>query len=105
MAPIFFDYERTPLALKKVHIALNNFETYLTRLGKKYAAANNLTIADFPLVTATMCLEAIAFDFSSYKLVLIHFKNSFNNIEKHKTSHYESQIMINFTGIKMVQHV
>lgn len=74
MAPIFFDYERTPLALKKVHIALDNFNTYLTRLGKKYAAADYLTIADFPLVTATMCLEAIAFDFSSYKLVLCFFQ-------------------------------
>ncbi|XP_077297646.1 glutathione S-transferase 1-like [Arctopsyche grandis] len=69
MAPIFFDYQRTPLGLKKVHIALDVFNTYLTKLGKKYAAADNLTIADFPLITATMCLEAIAFDFSSYKMV------------------------------------
>lgn len=39
MAPIFFAYERTPLGLKKTHIALSNFNTYLERLGKKYAAA------------------------------------------------------------------
>ena len=30
---------------------------------------DNLTIADFPLVTATLCLEAIDFDFSSYKKI------------------------------------
>jgi glutathione S-transferase len=30
---------------------------------------DNITIADFQLVTATMCLEAINFDFSSYKAV------------------------------------
>lgn len=69
MAPIFFDYQRTPLGLKKVHIALNVFNTYLGKLGKKYVAADYLTIADFPLVTATMCLEAISFDFSKYTLV------------------------------------
>ncbi|KAG6441744.1 hypothetical protein O3G_MSEX001955 [Manduca sexta] len=66
MAPIFFDYERTPLGLKKVHIALDVFETYLNRFGKKYAAADHLTIADFPLINSTMTLEAIGFDFSKY---------------------------------------
>lgn len=66
MAPIFFDYERTPLGLKKVHIALDVFETYFTRLGKEYAAADHLTIADFPLINSTMTLEAIGFDFSKY---------------------------------------
>nr|QWV59564.1 glutathione S-transferase [Lasioderma serricorne] len=70
MAPIFFDYQRTPLALKKTHIALNNFNTYLKRLGKKYAASDNVTIADFQLVTATMCLEAINFDFNAYPLIV-----------------------------------
>ncbi|KAJ3627185.1 hypothetical protein MTP99_014584 [Tenebrio molitor] len=69
MAPIFFAYSRTPLSLKKVHIALDNFNTYLQRTGTKYAATDNITIADFQLVTATMCLEAINFDFSSYKAV------------------------------------
>lgn len=69
MAPIFFDYERTPLGLKKVHIALDFFNTYLKNLGKKYAAAEHVTIADFPLITATMTLEAIGFDFSKYNLV------------------------------------
>lgn len=39
MAPIFFGYERTPLALKKVKIALDVFDTYLKRLGKKFSAS------------------------------------------------------------------
>ncbi|XP_055386634.1 glutathione S-transferase 1-1 [Condylostylus longicornis] len=69
MAPIFFDYQRTELGLKKVHIALQVFETYLKSLGTKYAAGNNLTIADFPLVTATICLEAIDFKLDEYPLI------------------------------------
>lgn len=73
MAPIFFDYERTPLGLKKVHIALDVFNSYLKILGKKYAAADHVTIADFPLITATMTLEAIGFDFSKYDLVRFGF--------------------------------
>lgn len=69
MAPIFFDYERTAMSLKKVENALEVFETYLQRLGTKYAAGENVTIADFALVSSTLCLEAIAFDFSPYPLV------------------------------------
>ncbi|CAH0552740.1 unnamed protein product [Brassicogethes aeneus] len=69
MAPIFFKYQRTPLSLKKTFIALDNFNTYFERSKTKYAAGDNITIADFQLVTATMCLEAINFDFSKYTLV------------------------------------
>lgn len=77
MAPIFFDYERTPLGLKKVHIALDVFETYLERLGTSHAAADHLTIADFQLINSTMTLEAIDFDFSKYKRVRnIYFCNA-----------------------------
>lgn len=69
MAPIFFDYERTPLGLKKVHIALDVFNTYLIRLGTSHTAGDHLTIADFPLINSTMTLEAIGFDFSKYDKV------------------------------------
>ncbi|XP_068152064.1 uncharacterized protein gfzf isoform X1 [Drosophila tropicalis] len=69
MAPIFFDYKRTPMSLKRVENALEVFETYLDRLGTKYAAGDNVTIADFALVSATLCLEAINFDLSPYPLV------------------------------------
>lgn len=69
MAPIFYDYERTPLGLKKVHMALNVYETYLDRTSTSHAAADHLTIADFPLFNSTMTLEAIDFDFSKYRRV------------------------------------
>lgn len=69
MAPIFFDYPRNELGLKKVYIALKAFEAYLKRDGTKYAAGEELTIADLPLVTSTMCLEAIGFKFDDYPLV------------------------------------
>nr|UUV68092.1 glutathione S-transferase [Dendroctonus rhizophagus] len=67
--PLLFDYQKTPLSLKKTQIALSNFNTYLERTGTKYAATNNVTIADFQLVTSTMCLEAIKFDLSEYPLI------------------------------------
>lgn len=41
MAPIFFDYKRTPLTLKKTQIALDAFNIYLHKLGSKYAAGGN----------------------------------------------------------------
>ncbi|GBP31492.1 Glutathione S-transferase 1-1 [Eumeta japonica] len=69
MAPIFFAYERTPIGLKKVHMSLDVFETYLSRLGRRWAADDHITIADFPLINSTMTLEAIGFDFSQYKKV------------------------------------
>ncbi|KAK2580276.1 hypothetical protein KPH14_012523 [Odynerus spinipes] len=69
MAPIFFDYERTPLGLKKLKMALDIFNTYLQRENTVYAAGSHLTIADFPLVTATMCLEAISFKLNQWPFV------------------------------------
>lgn len=55
--------------MKKVHMALEVLETYMKRLAKKYVAADHLTIADLPLITSTMALEAIGIDFSEYNLV------------------------------------
>ncbi|XP_043268480.1 glutathione S-transferase 1 [Venturia canescens] len=75
MAPIFFDYERTPLALKKLKMALDVFETYLEREKTRFAASNDLTLADFPLITATMCLEAIDFSLESWPLVKKWYEN------------------------------
>ncbi|XP_011307714.1 glutathione S-transferase 1, isoform D [Fopius arisanus] len=66
MAPIFFAYERTPVGLKKVKMSLDIFDTYLDKLKSKYAAGDHLTIADFPLNTATLCLEAIGFSLSPW---------------------------------------
>ncbi|XP_017774400.1 PREDICTED: glutathione S-transferase 4-like, partial [Nicrophorus vespilloides] len=69
MAPIFFDYQRTPMSLKKTKMALDVFSTYLERAGTKYVAADNVTIADYQMITATMCLEAINFDLTPWPLV------------------------------------
>ncbi|XP_060802045.1 glutathione S-transferase 1-1 [Amyelois transitella] len=69
MAPIFFDYERTPFGLKRVNMALDVFETYMERLGTTHAAGDHLTIADFQLINSTMTLEAVDIDFSKYKRI------------------------------------
>ncbi|XP_030373540.1 glutathione S-transferase 1-1 isoform X2 [Scaptodrosophila lebanonensis] len=69
MAPIFYDYQRTPMSQKRVENALEVLETYLQRTGTKYVAGEHVTIADFALISATLCLEAISFDLSPYSLV------------------------------------
>nr|XP_023019287.1 glutathione S-transferase 1-like [Leptinotarsa decemlineata] len=68
---LFPDHPTTPPSPQITHtiIALDNFTTYLKLLGKKYAAGDTVTIADFQLITATMCLESINFDISPWPLV------------------------------------
>lgn len=75
MAPIFYDYQRTPLGLKKMKIALDIFNTYLQRENSEFAAGDDLTIADFPLITATMCLEAIDFKLDTWPCVVKWYEN------------------------------
>ncbi|CAG9787347.1 unnamed protein product [Diatraea saccharalis] len=96
MAPIFYDYERTPLGLKKVHMALDVFETYLERLGYSYAAAEHLTIADFQLINTNMTLEAINFDFSQYK----RMNKWYNDFKKN----YPDLWKISADAMKEIQH-
>lgn len=40
ITPIFFDYKRTPLGLKKMKMALDVFNTYLQRENSEYAAGS-----------------------------------------------------------------
>jgi len=68
-AAIFFDYPRTERGLNKVKIALSTFDTYLRESKTKWAASNDLTIADFGLVCGTFALEAIGFSLKEYPLV------------------------------------
>ncbi|XP_073835777.1 uncharacterized protein [Musca autumnalis] len=68
-APIYFDYQRNEMGQKKVENALQVFETFLKSSGTRYAAGTKLSIADFALVSATLCLEGIGYDFSKYELV------------------------------------
>lgn len=69
MAPIFFDYPRGEMGLKKVNMALVAFETYLKTSQTKYAAGDQLTIADIALVAGTLPLEGIGLSLKDYPLV------------------------------------
>lgn len=69
MAPIFFDYPRGELGLKKVNMSLAAFETYLAQTQTKYVAGDNITIADIALVAGTLPLEGIGFSLKGYPLV------------------------------------
>lgn len=42
LAPIFFDYKKTPLGLKKMKIGLDVFENYLERENSIYAAGGSV---------------------------------------------------------------
>ncbi|XP_058468228.1 glutathione S-transferase 1-1 [Malaya genurostris] len=75
MAPIFFDYQRTSMGLKKLLMALETFECYMSRVNTAFVAGETLTIADFPLITSVMCLEAIEFDIDKYPLVKSWYSN------------------------------
>lgn len=69
LAPIFFEYPRNAMGMKRVHTALEVFEEYLKRVDKKFVAADYVTIADFPLIASVMCLEATAFPFDKFTRV------------------------------------
>ncbi|XP_071440215.1 glutathione S-transferase 1-like isoform X3 [Hetaerina americana] len=82
MAPIFYAYKRTTETLKKMNIGISVFNIILERQGTKYAAGDGLTIADFPLLTATACLEAIHFNLSQYPEVAKWYENFKNENPK-----------------------
>lgn len=69
LAPIFFEYPRNDVGLKRVNMALEVFEEYMRRVGKKYVVADHVTIADFALITSVSCLEAIGFSFEKFTLI------------------------------------
>nr|XP_003704435.1 PREDICTED: glutathione S-transferase 1 [Megachile rotundata]XP_012143182.1 PREDICTED: glutathione S-transferase 1 [Megachile rotundata]XP_012143183.1 PREDICTED: glutathione S-transferase 1 [Megachile rotundata] len=75
VAPIYFDYPRTPLGLKKMKIALDAFNTYLQRGNTEYAAGNTVTIADMALMASTMGLEAIDFKLTDWPYVEKWYNN------------------------------
>lgn len=69
MAPIFFDYPRNEGGKNRVKYAMNTFEVYLQRQGTKYAAGDNVTLADFGLIASTICLTAIGFELTEWPAV------------------------------------
>lgn len=78
VAPIYFDYQRTPMGLKKTKMALDVFNKYLQQGNSEYAAGNTLTIADFALIASTMSLEAIDFKLNDWPYV----EKWYNNYKK-----------------------
>ena len=61
--------------MKRVHSALEVFEEYLKRVGKRYVVADQVTIADFPLIASMICLEGINFPFDKFTLVKKWYEN------------------------------
>ena len=61
--------------MKRVHSALEVFEEYLQRVGKKYVVADYVTIADFPMIATMVCLEGIGFPFDKFILVKKWYEN------------------------------
>lgn len=67
---MFFDYPITEMGVKRVHNSVSVLEEYFKRLGKKYVAGEDVTIADISLICSMTVLEAVKFDFSQYPLVM-----------------------------------
>jgi glutathione S-transferase len=67
---MFFDYPQTEMGEKRVHNSVRVLEEYFKRLGKKYVASDDVTIADISLACSMTVLEAVKFDFSQYPLVM-----------------------------------
>lgn len=67
--PMFFDYQRSERGMKKVLQGLVAFEEYLKRIGKRFVAGDNLTIADIALVCAVSNLEAIEYNLNKFPLI------------------------------------
>jgi glutathione S-transferase len=69
VGPMFFDYPQTEMGLKRLKMAIGVFDEYLRRLGKKYVAGDQVTIADISLACSMTVLEAIQFNLNDYSLV------------------------------------
>jgi len=67
--PLCYAYPRTEENLKKLVHALKVFEEYFQRTNTTYAAGDQVTIADLPLIMATVCLESMALDLSPFPRV------------------------------------
>lgn len=75
MKPMFFDYPRTELGMKRVKLAMSTFETYLSMQKTKYACGSHVTLGDFCLIAATIWLEGIGFDMSEWPMISKWYEN------------------------------
>lgn len=51
------------------------FEEYLKRVGKKYVAADYVTLADFAIIASINCLAGIGYSFEKFKLITAWYDN------------------------------
>lgn len=70
VGPLFFDYPQTEAGVKRVNNAVDVLEEHFKRLGKKYVAGDEVTIADISLACSMTVLEVVKFDFLKYPLVM-----------------------------------
>jgi len=73
--PTFYAYERSEASVKNLSHALKVFNDMLERQNTKFAASENLTIADNILVGSIQTLEAIRYDLSPYPRVEEWYNN------------------------------
>lgn len=73
--PMDYEYERSEDNWKKLNHAVKIFDEILRRQNAKYAAGNNLTIADLPLVMGTVAMVAMDFNLDPYPHVRQWFQN------------------------------
>jgi glutathione S-transferase len=88
---------RSAESLKKVHNALDIFEEYYRRVGKKYVVADYVTIADFAFISSFMCLEGIEFSFENHPLAKTWY-------ETFKRENQETWKVVD-SALKEIQHI
>ena len=80
LLPMFFDYPRTEQGMRRIIQGLEAFEEYLKRVGKRFVAGDDLTIADISLVCSLSNMEAIECNLQDYPLIekwYANFKQDF----------------------------
>lgn len=79
---IFTNKPADPEGYKKMEGAVEFLNTFLE--GLKYAAGDNITLADFALVTTISTYDVSGFDFTPYKNVVAWYKRCQENMKDYK---------------------
>lgn len=85
MKPMFFDYPKDEMTLKRVKYAMATFETYLSMYKTKYVAGDHVTVGDFTMFSSTLWLEGVNFDFSEFT----HVKKWYEMFKKEQSMFWE----------------
>jgi len=78
--PMDYEYERTDDNRKKLDHAVKIFDAILRKQNTLYAAGDNLTIADVPLIMGTAVMVAMEHDLEPYK----HIRKWFQNFQENQ---------------------